>query len=145
MENVKKKRGRPRIRPEIEEFKRKSQQFFEKCDAENIPYTITGYAYATAGYREKLWDMERDTPELRHTIKTAKERIAAQCEQRCIARGNAGDIFLLKNHGFRDVQAIEQTGEAGGPMVVTWRGPGDAKGKQDKLQADQPAKIRLVK
>lgn len=137
--------ARPRKYPDPKDFLGKTLQYFQECDDLGKPYLITGYCLYMGVCRDTMCEYEDKKHPLSDTVRLAKLRIAAQCEQRCIERGNAGDIFLLKNHGFRDRQEIEQTGEGGGPMVVSWgkepKIPKPGRPRKDQAQA----KIRLVK
>jgi hypothetical protein len=46
-----------------------------------------------------------------HPIKKAYQRIKAEDIERLKERGNSGDIFVAKNHGYKDERSIEHSGE----------------------------------
>ena len=74
----------------------------------NEPYpTITGMAVFLNTSRETLMDYE-GRKDFSDTIKHAKDKIQASYEQSLLIRGNAGDIFALKNFGWVDKHEIEQ-------------------------------------
>ena len=81
-------------------FKPEKQYFYEPKPS------ITGLAVFLDTSRETLMDYE-GKPEFSDTIKRAKEQIQAEYEQSLIKRGNAGDIFALKNFGWKDKQEID--------------------------------------
>ena len=75
------------------------------------PPTITGLALALDTTRDVLMDYEGKDG-FSNTIKKAKLRIENAYEKRLIARGNGGDIFALKQFGWKDrtEQAVELSG-----------------------------------
>lgn len=73
-------------------------------------WTWTGLCVYLGTTRETLSDYEKK-PEFSDSLKAAKQLIEHAYELRLIARGNAGDIFALKNFGWKDKQEVEQTGE----------------------------------
>jgi hypothetical protein len=85
-------------------------KYFDDCDINDKPYTITGLALALDTNREALINYgKRD--EFSHTIRKAKLRIQnyAEC---CLFNGKnpAGVIFNLKNnHGWVDKQEVVTT------------------------------------
>lgn len=74
--------------------------------------TITGMAVFLDTSRETLMNYE-DKDLFFDTIKRAKEKIQAEYEESLRNRGNAGDIFALKNFGWKDKQEIEHSGNIG--------------------------------
>ena len=101
--------GRPRKFNSVQELQAGIDKYFADCDANNKPYTITGFCLALDTTRETIGDYQV-IPEYSAAIKKAKERVAAYAEERCFtARNPAGAIFLAKNHGFRDKIEIDST------------------------------------
>lgn len=93
--------GRPLKFKTVEELQAQIDAFFADCDAKGEPYTITGLALFLRTSREILMEYEgRD--KFTNTIKEAKMKVQKGYEQRLISRGNAGDIFALKNFGWKD-------------------------------------------
>ncbi|MHA1541416.1 MAG: terminase small subunit [Candidatus Hodarchaeales archaeon] len=80
------------IKPLIENY------FASRPDNE---LTITGLALALDTSRETLMNYE-SKDEFFDTIKRAKDRIQESYERSMRKRGNAGDIFALKNFGWKD-------------------------------------------
>lgn len=97
--------GRPLKYKTVDEIKPLIDKYFE--DTPDDELTIVGLALALGTSRSTLLDYQgRD--EFSYTIKEAKERIEEAWEKRLIKRGNAGDIFALKNFGWKDKQEIDQ-------------------------------------
>lgn len=92
---------RPMKFKSAEELQEKINAYFARCEEEEEPLTITGLALALDTTRETLMDYE-EKEEYSDAIKTAKLKIEHAYELRNIKRGNAGDIFALKNFGWKD-------------------------------------------
>lgn len=103
--------GRPLKFESVEEVQAKIDEFFKITPIDE--QTITGLALHLGTYRSVLMDYETgkhdSDQDFSNAIKKAKARIANEYEKRLIKRGNAGDIFALKNFGWTDKQEIEQT------------------------------------
>ena len=106
MEENSKNIGRPPKWNTPEELQKEIDAYFEKCEATKEPLTITGLALALDTYRDVLMDYQ-NKDEFSNTIKRAKLRIENAYEKRLIVNGRAGDIFALKNFGWKDKQEIE--------------------------------------
>lgn len=104
----KRKIGRPRKFESVEEFIDKAEQYFNDCETNNEPLTITGLCIALGTTRDVLMDYQ-NKQEYSNTIKYYKQIIENAYEKRLINRGNSGDIFALKNFGWQDKQEIVQT------------------------------------
>jgi hypothetical protein len=93
--------GRPLKFKSVKELQKKIDAYFACCEKDGEPLTITGLALALDTSRETLMEYgERE--EFVDTIKKAKLKIEHAYELRNIKRGNAGDIFALKNFGWKD-------------------------------------------
>lgn len=101
-------RGRPLNFKTVEELQEKIDNYFNSCDEESEPITITGLALALGTTRETLCDYE-EKDEYSDTIKTAKLRVQHAYEKRLVRRGNGGDIFALKNFGWKDKSEVDNT------------------------------------
>jgi hypothetical protein len=103
------KMGRPLKFNSVEDLQIKIDEFFEITPVEDR--TITGLALHLNTFRDVLMDYEAgnydDDKDFSSTIKRAKARIANEYEKRLVKRGNAGDIFALKNFGWSDKQEID--------------------------------------
>lgn len=93
--------GRPMKFKSVEELQEKIDAYFARCEEEEEPLTITGLALALDTSRETLMEYS-EREEFVDTIKKAKLKIEHAYELRNIKRGNAGDIFALKNFGWKD-------------------------------------------
>lgn len=83
--------------------------YFNSLVGSPIGATITGLAIHLGTFRDVLCDyQERD--EFTNTIKAAKQRVEHAYEQRLINQGRAGDIFALKNFGWKDKHETEHSG-----------------------------------
>lgn len=99
-------RGRPLKFKSVEELQEKIDAYFASCDEENEPITITGLALALDTTRDILCDYE-NRDEFSDTIKKAKLRVENAYEKRLVRRGNGGDVFALKNFGWKDTKDID--------------------------------------
>lgn len=101
--------GRPLKFQDLDELQKSIDEYFANTPTEEV--TITGLAMHLDTFRNVLWDIERneERPEFSNTIKKAKQRVEHAYEKRNIKRGNAGDIFALKNFGRTDKQEIKNT------------------------------------
>lgn len=101
--------GRPLKFKSVAEFEEAAEAYFKECDIAEEPYTITGLALALDTYRSVLCDYgERD--EFSNAIKKAKLRVENDYEKALRKNGRAGDIFGLKNFGWKDKQELAHTG-----------------------------------
>ena len=98
--------GRPPKWNTPEELQKEIDKYFEECSKNNEPLTITGLALALDTTRETLMDYQNND-EFSYTVKRAKLYIENAYEHRLIQNGRAGDIFALKNFGWKDKQEIE--------------------------------------
>ena len=105
------KGGRPLKFKNAAELGEKIEQYFSECEKTGEPLTVTGLALALDTTRAVLMDYEGKDG-FSNTIKKAKLRIENAYEKRLIARGNGGDIFALKQFGWKDrtEQAVELSG-----------------------------------
>lgn len=100
--------GRPLKFKTIKKLQDAIDEYFYKCDEDNEPVTITGLALALDTTRETLCDYE-DKDLFSDAIKKAKLKVQNAYEKRLIKRGNAGDIFALKNFGWVDKTEVDNT------------------------------------
>lgn len=98
--------GRPLKFETVQELQDKIDDYFKVTPAEE--YAITGLAVHLGTDRTTLINYE-GRPEFFDTVKDAKTRIELAYEKRLIKRGNAGDIFALKNFDWRDKQELDHT------------------------------------
>lgn len=98
--------GRPLKFKTVEELQEKIDRYFASCDEDEEPITITGLALALGTTRELLCDYE-DKDEFSDAVKMAKQRVQHAYEKRLVKRGNGGDIFALKNFGWKDKSEID--------------------------------------
>lgn len=111
--------GRPLKFKSVQGLQKIINIYFQESDNKKKPYTISGLALALgvdrkvlldyeSGSRDKYWEeLTGESEGYSRAIKAAKNRIAAQWEQKTFTRGNAGDIFMLKNLGFKDRTEVE--------------------------------------
>lgn len=98
--------GRPKKFKSIKELQEKIDAYFVDCEEYEEPITLTGLCIWLDTTRETLMDYQ-EADEFSDTIKKAKQRIENAYEKRLIKRGNAGDIFALKQFGWTDKQEID--------------------------------------
>jgi hypothetical protein len=98
------KTGRPRKYSSPRELEEVVELYFNECDKQGRPYTVTGLALALGVTRDQLLKYQV-LPEFEDTIKRAKQRVAACAEEQLYRKGGqvAGIIFSLKNNfGWKD-------------------------------------------
>lgn len=102
--------GRPAKFSDVELISQKIERYFDSCNDDNEPISITGLALSLDTTRELLAEYERK-PQFSATIKRAKARVEHAYEKRLIKQGRSGDIFALKNFGWHDRQEVESSGK----------------------------------
>jgi len=98
--------GRPLLFTTPEDLQEKIDTYFSTTPI--TQQTITGLALALDTSRETLCNYEKKD-EYFDAVKKAKDRIEYAYELSLRVRGSAGDIFGLKNFGWRDQQAVDHT------------------------------------
>lgn len=104
------KSGRPLKFKTVKELQEKIDAYFADCEETGEPLTVTGLALALDTTRETLMDYQEKDGGYSDAVKRAKLRIENAYEKRLIGRGNGGDIFALKQFGWRDKQEMEHSG-----------------------------------
>ncbi len=99
--------GRPKKFQDVEELQTLIDDYFINCEQEEEPVTVTGLCIWLDTTRDVLMDYQNEDDEFSNAIKKAKQRIENAYEKRLIKRGNAGDIFALKQFGWKDKQEID--------------------------------------
>lgn len=107
-------RGRPLKFKTVEELQGKIDEYFEVTPYEEL--TITGLAIHLDTFRDLLCDYQKKD-NFSDTIKKAKQKIENAYERRLIKRGNGGDIFALKNFGWKDENYHDVT-SGGKPIPI---------------------------
>ena len=101
----------------VEELQRLIDGYFKECEDYGEPVTITGLALYLDTTRETLMDYQRKGG-YSEVVKRAKQRVEFAYEKRLIKRGNAGDIFALKQFGWKDRIEQEVSSPQGAPFTV---------------------------
>ncbi len=87
-----------------EELSRVIELYFDTCDRQERPYTVSGLAFAVGMTRDQLIKYQ-ERPEFMDTIKYAKQRVAVYVEEQLYRKSGSvtGIIFSLKNNfGWKD-------------------------------------------
>lgn len=97
--------GRPLKYKTNKELQCKVDEYFEKCDSNKEPYTITGLALALNMSRQDLINYQ-EREQFFDTIKNAKLKIENYLEKHLVSDNTVtGIIFNLKNnYGWKDKQ-----------------------------------------
>lgn len=103
LDSVKRNIGRPRRYETREDLMKVIQEYFDNTPI--LDLTGTGLALAV-GSKQLLQDYEA-RPEFSDIIKEAKLIIENSYEHSLKKNGRAGDIFALKNYGWKDKQEID--------------------------------------
>lgn len=110
------KGGRPPKFESVEDLEAKIDAYFEDCEKNDKPLTITGLALALDTSRQTLLEYEgevegrgQNTKEFVDTIKKAKQMCENYAEAYLYSGRNvAGAIFNLKNnYGWKDKREVE--------------------------------------
>jgi hypothetical protein len=96
--------GRPMKWKTAKQLEQQAESYFEETPFEE--WTITGLALHLGTTRYTLCDYE-NKPEFSNTVKLLKHQVEHSYEVGLRKRGNAGDIFAMKNFGWRDKQEID--------------------------------------
>ncbi len=101
--------GRPAIFKDPKELEEKIAQYFAMCEQTGRPETFAGLAVWLGVDRKTVYNYaEKD--EFFHTMKKARDYILAKLEEKMMAEGKAGQIFLAKNYGYTDKTETEISG-----------------------------------
>lgn len=101
--------GRPCKFKSVEEMQKAIDEYFNYCDENKKPYTVSGLAYALDTSRKVLLEYQ-EKDEFSNTIKKAKARIERFNEELLYSKDvpTVGVIFNLKNnYDWKDKQEIE--------------------------------------
>lgn len=107
--------GRPLKFSTPEELQEQIDNYLESTEREE--YTVTGLALAIGTNRQVLMDYE-NREGYAHIVKRAKCIIENAYELSLRKSGRSGDIFALKNFGWKDKQEIEHGGDIKVTKVV---------------------------
>ena len=103
--------GRPKSFNSVEEVQQKIDKYFEYCEINKKPYTMSGLAYYLEISRQTLVNYSYKD-EYFDTIKKARDRIQMQLEENALSN-NANPtftIFNLKNNfGWKEQSEIKQS------------------------------------
>lgn len=116
----KKRIGRPMKFESVEILQTLIDNYFEECDEQKKPYTVSGLAYALDTDRQTLMEYHNandenfkqltddDRKAYSDTIKRAKERCQKYAEEQLFRTSQvAGVIFSMKNnYGWKDVHEL---------------------------------------
>lgn len=100
--------GRPNLYTSNEQMKKDIDNYFNNCDEQQRPYTMSGLAYALHMDRRSLVNYA-NKDEFFLTIKNARQRVEQQLEENLYRLGNnSGIIFNLKNNfNWRDTVEVK--------------------------------------
>lgn len=97
--------GRPKLFTNKEEIEDIADKYF--ANTPKGEYTISGLALELGMSRETLCQYAKDG-EFSDTIRKYKQMVESDYEYTLRKRGNAGDIFGLKNFGWKDERSVQQ-------------------------------------
>ena len=121
--------GRPLKFETPEDLQCAIDAYIKKTNFEEL--TVTGLALAIGTNRQVLTDYEK-RDDYKDIVKRAKCIIENSYEISLRKNGRSGDIFALKNFGWRDKTDHEHTGPGGKalnpPQIVVITGKGSDKG-----------------
>lgn len=135
--------GRPPYFTDPKQLEQLADEYFLQCEQDSEPITLTGLALHL-GFCDKcsIYDYEAK-PEFSHSIKKARLRVENAYEKSLVEKGRSGDIFALKNFGWKDKQEVEQTGTSNVTVTLTEDGLKQAASKitnlMDSIRNDRKA------
>lgn len=97
--------GKPLMFPAPSDIEAAIEAYFEETPEDE--YTVTGLALALGTSRQVLVNYEK-REEYRAIVQRAKCRVENSYELSLRKHGRAGDIFALKNFGWKDQQHIKE-------------------------------------
>lgn len=106
--------GRPLKFRTPEVLQAKIDNYFFDCEVSETPITITGLALALGTTRLVLCEYGR-REEFSDVISEAKSRVEHDYELALRRNGKAGEIFALKNFGWRDSYQLQ--GDKDNPLI----------------------------
>lgn len=109
--------GRPPFYSKPEELQALIDNYFKT--ALKGEYTITGLALALGLKSRQAIINYQDKPEFTDMIVEAKLRIEQDYEESLRKHGRSGEIFGLKNFGWRDSQDVNMGGQPDNPQTIT--------------------------
>lgn len=98
--------GRPLKFANVAEFQIQADDYFAKTP--EAEWTITGLALHLDTFRDVLIDYQ-NKDEFSYAVKRAKQKVEMSYEKSLRKNGRAGDIFGLKNFGWRDKTEVDST------------------------------------
>lgn len=108
--------GRPPKYETPQQMQEAIDEYF--ADTQDEKLTLTGLALALGfASRQSIYDYERDET-FSYTIKRARLRIENSYEMALRRYGRGGDVFALKNFGWKDAQELNHTGADGVPLSL---------------------------
>lgn len=113
----KRKIGQPRIFETPEDLMDVLNQYFNEIEEEHI--TITGLCVALGINKDTFYEYAK-RPKYKPIIDRARLLVENSYELSLRKSGRTGDIFALKNFGWKDAQEINHGGQADNPMVVSF-------------------------
>lgn len=99
--------GKPRTFNSVQELQEKIDEFYEYCEARELPLSIERLATFLEVDRKTIYNYEK-RDEYFHTIQTVRQRIMADLMEKGLtgAINSTFGIFCLKNYGYSDRQDI---------------------------------------
>lgn len=132
----KKKTGRPLKFETPEKLWEKAKQYFDKTP--DTQWLITGLALHLDVDRVTLLNYEK-RDEFFSTIKKMKTMVESSYEKTLRKRGNAGDIFGLKNFGWTDKREVDHTTKGESFNAAALESP-----EVEKVREEYEGKIKSV-
>ena len=85
--------------------------YFADCAQTGEPGSMTGLCIALGMTAQALEVLREQSAACSDVIDMAQLRVEHAYEKRLIQRGNSGDVFALKNFGWRDKKEFAHTGQ----------------------------------
>lgn len=108
--NINRKVGRPAKYNNCEELEKKINEYFGKVKEEEI--TITGLCLYLRIHKDTFYEYAKKE-EFKDIINSARLVVENSYEMALRKKGRAGDIFALKNFGWKDNIEVEHNAQNG--------------------------------
>jgi hypothetical protein len=101
------KNGRPLLYTNVEDLQRDIDDYFNICEEENRPYTMSGLALHLGMSRQSLVNYG-NKDDFFDTVKQARQKVENYLEEHLYGSSVTGVIFNLKNNfGWKDKQEVD--------------------------------------
>ncbi len=133
-----KNRGRPRRIATPEEFDRLADDYFDACAAQGEPVLLTGLILALGLSSKSAFYAYGQYEGFADSVQRARLRVEAEYEKALRTGPAAGPVFALRNFGWQDKAAGDETGPPGGPAPAAPPSPAEVMAELLRRREEEP-------